>query len=116
MSDAGQQAVGRTDASGRFTMSTFKRHDGAVAGAYKVCVFKHPVESGEFLIETRPMTEELAQPGGGGQYDDPAEEEAGAEQDPVRANLLPEKYATVGKTPLKFSVTEANNTFEIELE
>jgi len=116
MSDAGEQAVGRSDASGRFIMSTFERHDGAVAGTYKVCVFKQARESGEFPIETSPMTEELAQPDGGDEYDDPSGEEADAEKGPGPTNLLPEKYATVGKTPLKFSVAEANNTFEIELE
>jgi hypothetical protein len=37
----GRPATGRTDAAGRFTLTTFKTNDGAVIGQHVVTVCKH---------------------------------------------------------------------------
>ena len=43
-SASGRGAVGKTDASGRFTMTTFASGDGAIPGSYRVAIYKTSVE------------------------------------------------------------------------
>lgn len=43
----GLGAVGKTDAEGRYLLTTFQRHDGAMAGTYKVTVVKRGPEGPE---------------------------------------------------------------------
>lgn len=45
--EAGEAATATTDASGRFSLSTFRLGDGALPGDYRVTVSKTTVEPGE---------------------------------------------------------------------
>lgn len=87
-------AVGVTDASGRFMLTTFDRDDGAVPGDYSVTVRK---------VEMPPAVQ--------GATDD-APPPAG---DPKP--LLPDKYASAATSGLQAKVAEGQpNHFEFELQ
>lgn len=114
-SGSGKSAVGITDSSGKYALTTFESGDGAVPGEYKVRVAKFD----------RPQDIELETPGGevdadsedGGLVEMPADYTGGedvSESEPK--NLLPEKYNNTSNTPLQYSVTEGENTYDISLD
>ena len=82
---AGRDATGQTDASGHFTMSTFKPGDGVVPGEYKV-VISPP------LGEPDPTQYASADEAMSGAAKVPAKKKSGP--------AFPEQYARVDKTPL----------------
>ncbi|HUG90179.1 MAG TPA: hypothetical protein VML55_05070 [Planctomycetaceae bacterium] len=101
MSDA-KGAVARTDASGKFTLTTYATGDGAIPGDYFVTVTKWegPPPS------TITSNEDPA-------YDPDAAE---AESTPPAKNLLPEKYAQERTSGLTATVTEDGpNDFAFDL-
>jgi hypothetical protein len=88
-------ASGETDASGRFQLTTFDKHDGAVPGEYKVAVQKVQVNRGN-----RPAN---------------APDDAAAPP-PEEKWLLPVKYGSGESSGLAASVkSEGANDFAFEL-
>lgn len=104
----GESAVGTTDAGGRYVMTTFEKDDGAVPGEYFVKVAKYekyeaPVEN----LQNVEFTEEAYSQG----YAAP--EEGAVEKGPK--NLLPAKFSDPYKSGLDYTVTEGENTHDIQL-
>lgn len=96
-------AVGRTDAQGKYSLTTFERNDGALVGEYKVRVLKY---------DTPPAP---AAPAGGSDEDyvpPPLEERA----PPPPKNLLPEIYSSTTRTPLSFTVEPGENVYDITID
>ena len=86
-SDAGRAAEGTTDASGKFTLTTFKPGDGALAGSHRVTIVK---------METTPST-------------DPNNPYGTAK------SVLPPRYANPGQSPLQETVGTEKNEFNFVL-
>jgi hypothetical protein len=73
---------------------------------------------GSYLITKVPVGESRVivmkvPPGGSGRAERPAEREDS--KTPPRASVLPEKYATVGTTPLVYTVQPGVNKYDIDL-
>jgi hypothetical protein len=103
----GQSAVGVTDSAGKYSLTTLKKDDGAMAGSYKVIVTKF----------------EGAAPAGGGAQaineagDMPASYGGAAADAPPAKNLLPAKYEKVETSGLTAEVKAgAANTHDFNLE
>jgi len=81
-------ASGKTDAEGRFTLLSFKPGDGAVVGEHTVCIAKSVPDPNDK---------------GGSPY-------------PKMISLLPDRYATPVKSPLRAVVTEEGpNDFQFDV-
>ncbi len=88
-SDNTRGAVGRTDSGGRYSLMTFEPGDGAPPGEYGVQIVK---------------------------YEESGVEPEDGETPPLKS-LIPEKYAAVGSSGLKATVTEeGDNTFDFDLQ
>lgn len=74
--EGGRAAEGTTDAAGKFTLTTFKPGDGALAGTHRVTI-------------TKIVTEKSADPGN--PYG-------------TSTNALPAKYGNPGQSPLSETV------------
>lgn len=82
-------AVGRTDAAGRYSLTTFEQGDGAIPGEYGVQVVK---------------------------YEEPPREVKDGETPPLKS-LIPDKYTAVASSGLKATVADgADNTFDFDLQ
>lgn len=87
-SDAGRAAEGTTDAEGKFTLTTFKPGDGALAGVHHVTVVK---------METIPSKDPNNPYGAGAK------------------SVLPARYANPKESPLQETVGAAKNEFNFVL-
>ena len=106
--EANTVATGKTDAQGRFELSTYKSGEGAVAGKHAVTVSKVKASAqsgpapGEMPKDEKSMDDIMA--GGLPPELKPPESE------------IPEKYADVAQPSFEFTVSpEAANDFKIEL-
>jgi hypothetical protein len=109
-------ASGTTDASGKFTLTSFVAGDGAMVGSYMVSISK--TEGGEVELEVE---------GGGTESDEDIDaayqalDAAGGEAGMSKAggeieDLLPAKYKVAANSGLTADVTEAGpNDFTFEL-
>jgi hypothetical protein len=108
---SGQSAVGTTDASGRYQLTTFRQGDGAVEGTYTLTVAKWdgvapiPAQT-EAPAEQRDYSD--------GDYGD-AYTPPDAAPPPPPKNLLPEKYNSPRTSELNYTVTRGENTYDIPL-
>ena len=102
-------ALGRTDAEGRFELTTFDAGDGAVVGTHKVTVAKIvPPKSASTSTGIGSM--EAAAKKASERGNEMPSEDAGT------LSLLPEKYAQAATTDLSFEVkSSGTNDFTIEL-
>jgi hypothetical protein len=111
-SGGGKAAVGTTDASGKFTLTTMKSGDGAVPGAYLVTItksataqapaFQDPRSSGGKLTPEQMQAMQEAMKGGTGKTQTSSE--------------IPAKYANRDTSGFSATITkgEANDfTFEM---
>lgn len=89
---SGQPATAQIAADGRFSLTTFNTGDGALLGPHKVIVSKRDSDT----------SRNQPKPDGTIDYTVPKAE-------------IPEKYESVDKTPLKFTVEDKSNDFSIEL-
>lgn len=96
-----QAAFGNTDASGKYSLTTFVSGDGALPGDYKVKIAKYEVQ-------------ESTSSGEGDDYVPPEELPEGASTGPK--NLLPEKYNNDATSGLTATVTEGDNMVDFKLE
>lgn len=110
LKDGSQGAIGVTDASGKYTLTTFTSGDGAVAGEHLVTVTKYD----------RPK---IVPRGDGSIADTGDEEEAPEESGASRAgdaepkSLLPEKYADPKTSELTATVSESGeNKFDFNID
>jgi hypothetical protein len=106
--EANTVATGKTDAQGRFELSTYKRGEGAAAGKHTVTVSKVKVSapSGPPTMEMSKDQKVMDDIMGGGFPPElvPPESE------------IPEKYNDAARPILEFTVSaEASNDFKIEL-
>lgn len=100
----GKGAVGNTDAEGNYQVGTFGPADGAIAGAYKVKVFKYemiaePPNDGDIMTE-----------------EEEEEEYTGAEDVPDAPNLLPTQYENPYKSGFSVDVVDAPVVLDLNLE
>lgn len=105
----GESAVGTTDESGKYVMTTFERNDGAVPGEYFVKVAKYekyeaPVEN----LQNVEFSDEAYAQG----YEAPEDGEVVSGP----KNLLPKEYADPYKSGLKYVVSDGENAYDIELK
>lgn len=101
-------ATGKSDADGKYTMTTFVSGDGVMPGDYMVKVFKFdqpPMPPSESSPDFDPNAE-LVDEG----YDPDAADAA-----PVK-NHLPKKYASEVTSGLKLTATTEPVTFDIDLQ
>jgi hypothetical protein len=110
--DGKKGALGRTDASGRYTLMSSKPGDGAQAGDYKVTVTKF--KAAEAAGKSPDVIEESYAPppetGPGMAAPAPAKKPAGPE------NLLPAKYADAQSSGLTATVKEGKNEFDFTVD
>ncbi len=96
-----RSASGRTDASGRFQLTTLQSGDGALCGAYKVAISKIQVEN--------PMTADEAR--------EWFEKNGGPPEPGNVKNELPEDYKDAESSGLTAEVTDGGaNDFAFDLK
>ncbi len=126
-----EAAVGQTNSAGGYELTTFISGDGAMLGSYKIQVSKYETAQGgpspydaaaePELDPNREMTEEEEIANMEKGYAAQANEMAKAQRQGARGgssrpkNDLPDKYAKVASSGLTFTVTEGENTYDIEL-
>ena len=116
LTEGKENAIGLTDKSGKYTLSTFSPNDGAVAGQYKVSISK-------FDLETPNVSSELT-PGKINSGDLPADYAApsansgvGKGGDKGPKNSLPAKYAKADSSALRALVDpKGGNKFDFDLK
>lgn len=115
LTEGKENAIGLTDKSGKYTLSTFKPSDGAVAGQYKVSISKFEAESapkGSSLppgqIASGDLAADYAAP--------PANAGGGKGGASGPKNGLPAKYANADSSTLRALVeTKGTNNFDFDL-
>jgi hypothetical protein len=110
LDDSKPAAMGVTDPQGVYSLRTYSPGDGAVAGEYKILVNK---SSGGSSSGPGEMSHDPTGEGGGPtapqQHGGPSGGGGGG------GSLLPEKYANIDTTTLMKSVSEGENTIDLEL-
>lgn len=96
----GSAGFGRTNAEGRYTLSTFGEEDGAVAGSYYVTITK---------------TEAVKPPAAVDQDDPNYKEPDPNYRPPAPKHLIPKKYSQATSSKLTADVKEGDNTFDFPL-
>lgn len=105
-------AFGTTDSSGRFSLTTLKPGDGAMAGLYSVTIEK---PSGAAPVAAPPAGLDPASPEGMAAART-AYEQTKAKGEPEPADLLPAKYKTAATSGLKADVqASGGNDFTFAL-
>lgn len=103
-------AIGRTDSSGEYTLTTYDPGDGAATGAYSVTVAKFAAVAAAAPAEAAHSTDPYAEANsmhGGGKAN-------GADEG---GNLIPPQYSDPQKTPLSFVVkADGDNRFDIDVK
>ena len=107
---SGESAVGVTDSTGKYTLTTRVKDDGAVAGKYKVTMAKY---DGQKQGVSEP-SEMHADYDVSDQYP-PGYDESKA-QSPISKNLLPMRYSDPTTSGFAAEVAEKDNTFDFEIK
>lgn len=104
---AGQPtAVGRTNAQGEFTLSTYDYGDGAAAGEYAVVVSK--AIAAKAAAEDEHSADPYATAG--------EEHDAGGQAEGDAVSVVPPQYGKSSETPLRETVKQGENRFEFKIE
>jgi hypothetical protein len=109
-SEGGRSASGTTDSQGNFSLTTFKRNDGAIPGDYVVTISKFEGQSGGGPID-------ISEGDYGADYGAMMEASArGDTEAMVGKAQLPEKYGNPADSGLQRSVVKGQpNEFEFDL-
>lgn len=99
---APRAATGKTDAEGKFQLTTWDTNDGAILGTHKVTVTK----SKSILGDKDPAT----------MTPDEIMKKMQENPKPALENEVPAKYADVKTTPLQISVEAGEKEIKIDLE
>lgn len=109
---APRYSMGKTDAAGKFSLSTYEADDGAFAGKHAVVVVKKPPRNAAAEPAASPEAPVK-----------PADIDAAMAQQAVQAvkaakarSVLPEKYADERTTDVHVEVGTGENFFEIKLD
>jgi hypothetical protein len=94
----GQTATGEVGQDGSYTLTTFDTGDGAVLGEHTVVVIAREEDP---AIQGHGM---------------PIPDSTGKLKTKAPKYLVPETYATVTKSPLRYTVKEGSQTHDIELK
>jgi hypothetical protein len=105
---SGLSAVGVTDASGKYMLTTRAKDDGAAPGKYKVTFAKYESK------QTTGSTEVHADYDISNEY--PAGYNPDAQVDTPSKNLLPAKYSSPESSGFTADVVEGENTFDFDLK
>jgi hypothetical protein len=93
----GQSATGELGSDGSYTLTTFDNGDGAVLGEHTVLVIAREEDA---AIKGHGM---------------PIPDSKGQINIKAAKSLVPEKYATAGNSPLRYTVNEGSQLHDIEL-
>lgn len=107
----GRSASGTTDASGKYSLTTFNTNDGAIPDEYTITIAKYDAaDTGEGIDDTEGEM--------GSDYDAMMMASASGEGDiDKKASKLPAKYADAAESGLSRTVAEGQpNEFNFELE
>lgn len=102
----GAAASGKSDASGKFAMTTYTLNDGVRPGSYKIKVSKYDkpqIDDSKRVVNMTPEEEMKA-------YD------PDAKPTPPPKNLLPKKYESELTSGLSHTVADKPTTFDIDLK
>jgi len=99
-------AIGTTDASGRYTLTTFAAGDGAVLGEHRVVVLPSPRAVGPIARDPTALPTE----------EDYKRLEELRKKPAVTASVPAKVYAAVDTTPLRAEVKRGGNTFDFDLK
>lgn len=99
-------AVGRSNDSGVYTLTTYDSGDGAAKGAYKITVMK--------IVGAAPAA--TADAAHGPNYQGTAHASQAAKGGTDSGNLIPAPYGTSESTPLSYTVKEEPNTYDIDIK
>jgi hypothetical protein len=102
-STGAEGAFGVSDASGKYSLTTFTSGDGAVPGQYKVKVFKYQGAEGGAAAADQDSDD----------YVPPTE---GAAEPTATQNVLPAKYADPNTSGLTATVGEEKNSLDFDLQ
>ena len=101
-------AMGRTNASGEFTLTTYEEGDGAAAGQYEVLVSKHSVKKSASIPQHDPKNPNA--------YVPPTHSGPQGAAGGTSSSGLPAKYGNAGQSGIMQTVKpEGENNFQIEL-
>ncbi len=106
LDQAGQSAMGTTDESGKYQLSTFEPNDGALPAPYVIRVMQFAQPNAPAVASERFVTEEQIN----AQYN--PDEKA----PPPPKNQLPEKYSSEFTSGLKHTVPESATTYDIVID
>ncbi len=109
-STTGTAASGKTDASGRYQLTTQNPGDGALPGSYNVIVSKTEGDSTTSSVIKPGMTDEEAT-----RAVMEARDAAGG-VDPVIKDVLPVKYKSTAESGLKAEVAPGKGEFNFDLK
>ena len=117
LTDGKENAIGSTDKSGKYTLSTVSPNDGAVAGQYKVSIVKFEVGETPKGAPSLPPGQ-IASGDLPADYAPPVANNGGARGGAAGPkNLLPAKYANADSSALRAMVdTRGENKFDFELK
>jgi hypothetical protein len=110
--DAGRAATGLIDADGRYTLGTFARADGALAGDHRVVI-----EAREILqpqVRRTPIKSDIPTDLPESIKQEWAAASASAGDAKIKW-LVPERYAGVATSPLRATVNPGPNTIDFDL-
>lgn len=116
LTEGKENAIGLTDKTGKYTLSTFRPNDGAVSGQYKVSISKLDAEStpkGSSLPPGQIASGDLST-----DYAAPSANAGGAKGGASGPkNSLPAKYANADSSTLRAMVeTKGVNNFDFDLK
>jgi hypothetical protein len=111
----GEIAIGKTDADGRFSLSTYvgpqEELKGAVVGKYDVTISKYIIPHGMTEAQYKALVAEVDRISASGAMMPPGQ------QLPDLVEMLPAKYSIIGKSELSADVAaKGPNDFQFKLD
>lgn len=109
-------AMGRTDSTGKYSLTTYDANDGAAGGDYKVMVTKSAPSSSTTTVATHDANNPAASSVDMGAAHSAARRTTGTATGGTDG-LLPAKYGSKGDTDLRATVAEdGENVFDFDLQ